>query len=41
MKILVHVNICHNAAAERIMFQIINHAVNLIHHAFFILMFYS
>ena len=38
MKILMHVNICHNTTAIRIVLQIINHAVYLIHHAFFILM---
>ena len=38
MKILMHVNICHNTTAIRIILQIINHAVYLIHHAFFILM---
>ena len=41
MKILMHVNICHNTTAIRIILQIINHAVYLVHHAFFILVLYA
>ena len=41
MKILMHVNIGHNSAAERIIFQIIDHSVYLIHHSFLILMFHT
>ena len=41
VKILMHINICHNSTAEWIVFQIIDNSVYLIHHAFFILMFHS
>ena len=41
MQIRMHINICHNTTAVRIVFQIIDHAVYLIHHAFLILMLYA
>ena len=37
----MHINIGHNSSAERIIFQIIDHSVYLIHHSFFILMFHT
>ena len=39
MQILMHINIGQDPAAERIIFQIINHPVHLIHHSLTILMF--
>ena len=40
-KILMDVNICHDPAAERIVFQVIDHTIHLIHHAFLILMLHT
>ena len=41
MKILMHINIRHDTAAVRIVLQIIDHSVHLIHHALFVLMLYT
>ncbi len=38
MQVLMHIYIGHDPSAERIVFQIVNHPVYLIHHAFFVLM---
>ena len=38
MKILMHINIRHDPAAVRIVFQVIENTVYLIHHSFFIFM---
>ena len=37
-KVLMHVNIRHNTTAERIMLQIVDNPIHLIHHPFLILM---
>ena len=41
MEILMHINICHDPAAEGIILQIIDYPVHLIHHAFLILMLHT
>ena len=41
MQIRVHINIGHNTATVRIVFQIIDHTIHLIHHTFLILMLYA
>ena len=41
MEILMYIEIGHNPAAVRIVFQVINHPVHLIHHSFLILMLYT
>ena len=41
MQVLMHVNIGHDAAAEGIVLQIVDHTIHLIHHALFILMFHT
>ena len=41
MQILMYINIRHNTAAERIILQIINHPVHLIHHTFLILVLHA
>ena len=38
MQILMYINVSHDTSAEWVVFQIIDHPVHLIHHAFFILM---
>ena len=40
MKILMHIDIRHDPAAVRIVLQIIDHTIDLIHHSLFILMLY-
>ena len=40
MKILVYINIRHDTTAVRIVLQIIDHTIHLIHHPFFVLMFH-
>ena len=40
MKILMHIDVRHDTPAVRIILQIVDHTVRLIHHSFFILMFY-
>ncbi len=40
MQILMHIDIRHDAAAEGIVFQVIDHPIDLIHHPLFILMFH-
>ena len=41
MEVLMHIDICHNTTAVRIVLQIIDHTVRLIHHSFFVLMLYA
>ena len=41
MQIRMHIDIRHDAPAERIVFQIVDHTVNLIHHAFLILVLHA
>ena len=36
MQIRMYIDVCHDAPAERIILQIVDHAVNLIHHAFLV-----
>ena len=37
MQILMHINVGHDAAGKRIVFQIVDYPVHLVHHAFLIL----
>ena len=41
MQILMHIEIGHDPTAERIVFQIVDHPIGLIHHPLLILMFYA
>ena len=41
MKILVYIHICHHTTTVWIMFQIINQAIHLVKHTFFVLVFYT
>ena len=41
VQILMHVQVCHNTPAERIMLQIVEHPVHLIHHPLPVLMLYA
>ena len=40
MQILMHIDICHDPPAVRIVFQVVDHTIHLIHHALPVLMFY-
>ena len=41
MQILMDINICHDAPAEGIVFQVIQNSIHLIHHPLLILMLHS